>query len=137
MCGWFFPNSRCKTSVLAVARGPSCIVAVHFPPANCLSEKAPDCAGSSFKLPTIFVSPSINRNWASPVIFGNSASVSLWLASPPVAPLFVPAVDEAVSQVWCAVCAVAQVPLTVNQPRIFIDRVSVLKCPGERCYSSG
>lgn len=49
----------------------------------------------------------------------------------------VTAVDEAVTQVGCSVRAVAQVPLLVNQPRVFIDRVSVLKRPGERCYSSG
>lgn len=48
-----------------------------------------------------------------------------------------PAVDKAVSQIWCPVCAVAQVPLLVNQPRVFIDRVSVFNRPGERCYSSG
>ena len=55
--------------------------------------------------------------------------------SPVVRP--VPAVDKTVSQVRRAVRSVAQVPLLVNQPRVFIDRVSVFKRPGERCYSSG
>ena len=32
-----------------------------------------------------------------------------------------PAVDKAVPQVWRAVGSVAQVPLTVDQPRVFIN----------------
>lgn len=55
--------------------------------------------------------------------------------SPVVRPC--PAVNKAVSQVRRAIRAVAQVPLLVNQPRVFINRVSVFKRPGERCYSSG
>lgn len=49
----------------------------------------------------------------------------------------VPAVNKAVPQVGCSVCAIAQVPLLVNQPRVFIDRVAVFKRPGKCCYSSG
>lgn len=55
--------------------------------------------------------------------------------SPVVRP--VPAVNKAVTQVWCAVRSVAQVPLLVNHPRVFIDWEAVFKRPGERCYSSG
>lgn len=47
-----------------------------------------------------------------------------------------PAVDEPVPQVRRAVRPVAQVPLFVNQPRIFVNRVAVVKRTGVRCYSS-
>ena len=64
---------------------------------------------------------------------------SVTLVSPPVPPAIrsIPAVDEAVTQVWCAVRSVAQVPLLVNHPRVFIDWEAVFNRPGERCYSSG
>lgn len=55
--------------------------------------------------------------------------------SPVVRP--VTAVNKAVTQVRRAIRAVAQVPLLVNQSRVFIDRESVVKRPGKRCYSSG
>ena len=73
--GTLFPNSRCKTSVLAVADGPTCIAPSYFPPADWRYEKAPDCAALSFNQLTIFWLPLNNRNWASPVIFGSSSVV--------------------------------------------------------------
>ena len=62
---------------------------------------------------------------------GNSASVSLWFASPPVAPVVrpCPAVDKAVSQVRCAIRAVAHVHSRFTRPVFLLTGYPSLNVP--------
>ena len=59
--------------MLAVAEAPNCIVTSHLLPLCWTNEKAPESAWSSCKSPTILLVLFSNRNWASPVILGNSS----------------------------------------------------------------